>query len=62
MLLLPPIDTLIDKAENPYKLAVLVGKRANELYSTLSEEEKEKKQVVSRAVEEYNTGKIVEKK
>lgn len=62
MLLLPPIDNLIEKAGNPYKLAVMVGKRATDLYSSLSEEEKEKKQVVTRAVDEFNEGKIVEKK
>lgn len=62
MLLLPPIDSLIDKAGNPYKLAVMVGKRASELYTSLSEEDKEKKPVVSRAVDEFNEGKIVEKK
>ena len=62
MLLEPPIDNLVAKAGNPYKLAVLVGKRASELYITLSEEEKEKKPVVSKAVDEFYLGKIVEKK
>ena len=62
MLLEPPIDNLVAKAGNPYKLAVLVGKRAAELYNTLSEEEKEKKPVVSKAIEEFHNGKIIEKK
>lgn len=55
MLLDPPIDKLIKKVGGPYKLAVLVGKRAKYLQQTLTEEEKEQKKEVSRAVEEvYN--------
>lgn len=62
MLLEPPIDELVDKAEgNPYKLAVLVGKRAKQLDKDLTDEEKEKEEVVTRAVEEFYTGEIVEK-
>ncbi len=62
MLLEPPIDELVEKAEgNPYKLAVLVGKRAKQLDKDLTDEEKEKEEVVTRAVEEFYAGEIVEK-
>lgn len=62
MLLHPPIDELVKEADgNPYKLAVLVGKRAKSLDKDLPETEKEKETVVTRAVNEYYTGKIVEK-
>jgi len=62
MLLEPPIDELVKEADgNPYKLAVLVGKRAKELDKDLTDEEKEKQEVVTRAVNEYYTGEIVEK-
>ena len=62
MLLEPPIDELVDKAEgNPYKLVVLVGKRAKQLDKDLTDEEKEKEEVVTRAVEEFYAGEIVEK-
>lgn len=63
MLLEPPIDELVKEANgNPYKLAVIVGKRAKELDKELSDEDKEHQEVVTRAVNEYYTGKIVEKK
>lgn len=63
MLLEPPIDELIKESNgNPYKLAVIVGKRAKDLDKDLTDEDKEKEQVVTRAVNEYYTGKIVEKK
>lgn len=58
MLLDPPIDKLISKAGGPYKLAVLVGKRAKYLQQTLTEEEKEQKKEVSRAIEEVYNDKI----
>lgn len=62
MLLEPPIDELVREADgNPYKLAVLVGKRAKELDKDLTDEDKEKQEVVTRAVNEYYTGEIVEK-
>ena len=62
MLLEPPIDELVKEADgNPYKLAVLVGKRAKELDKDLTDEEKEKQEVVTRAVHEYYAGEIVEK-
>jgi len=62
MLLHPPIDELVKKADgNPYKLAVMVGKEAKNLDKSLPEAEKEKETVVTRAVNEYYTGKIVEK-
>ncbi len=62
MLLEPPIDELVEKAEgNPYKLAVLVGKRAKQLDKDLTDEEKEKEEVVTRAVNEFYDGEIVEK-
>ena len=41
MLLEPPIDTLIKKVGNPYKLAVLVSKRAKYLQKTEPEEVRE---------------------
>ncbi len=61
MLLEPPIDELVEKAGNPYKLAVLVGKRAKQLDKDLTDEEKEKEEVVTRAVNEFYDGEIVEK-
>ena len=62
MWLEPPIDELVEKAEgNPYKLAVLVGKRAKQLDKDLTDEEKEKEEVVTRAVNEFYDGEIVEK-
>ncbi len=59
MLLEPPIDELVEKMGNPYKLAVIVGKRAKFLSETLSEEEKVIKPEVTRAVEEVENGTIV---
>ena len=60
MLLEPPIDKLVKKVGNPYKLAVLVGKRAKYLQRTLTEQEKEQQKEVSRAVNEVYEGKVVE--
>jgi len=60
MLLEPPIDKLVQKVGNPYKLAVLVGKRAKYLQRTLTEQEKEQQKEVSRAVNEVYEGKVVE--
>lgn len=62
MLLEPPINELVNKAGNPYKLAVLVGKRATYLDKELSEVDKEEKTPVTRAVSEFYDGTIVEKK
>ncbi|MCI5497140.1 MAG: DNA-directed RNA polymerase subunit omega [Firmicutes bacterium] len=59
MLLEPPIDELVEKMGNPYKLAVIVGKRAKFLNETLTEEQKEEKPEVTRAVEEVDNGTIV---
>lgn len=59
MLLEPPIDELVEKMGNPYKLAVIVGKRAKFLNETLTEEEKEAIPEVTRAVDEVNEGTIV---
>lgn len=59
MLLEPPIDELVNKMGNPYKLAVIVGKRAKYLNETLSEEEKEAIPEVTRAVTEVHNGNIV---
>ena len=59
MLLEPPIDELVSKVGNPYRLAVVVGKRAKYLNETLTEEEKEQKPEVTRAVDEVNDGTIV---
>ena len=60
MLLEPPIDELVKKVgSNPYKLAVLVGKRAKDLSEELSEEEKEAIPEVTRAVSEVYNGVIV---
>lgn len=59
MLLEPPIDELVNKVGNPYRLAVVVGKRAKYLNETLSEEEKEAIPEVTRAVDEINDGTIV---
>lgn len=59
MLLEPPIDELVNKMGNPYKLAVVVGKRAKYLSEVLTEEEKETKPEVTRAVDEVSEGTIV---
>ena len=59
MLLEPPIDELVGKMGNPFKLAVIVGKRAKFLSETLTEEQKEEKPEVTRAVEEVDNGTIV---
>ena len=59
MLLEPPIDKLIKQVGNPYKLAVLAGKRAKFLQRTLSEEELNESPEVSRAVQEIYDGKVV---
>ncbi len=59
MLLEPPIDKLIKQVGNPYKLAVLAGKRAKFLQRTLTEEELNKIPEVSRAVQEIYDGKVV---
>lgn len=59
MLLEPPIDELVNKMGNPYKLAVVVGKRAKYLSEVLTEEEKEAKPEVTRAVDEVSEGTIV---
>ena len=45
MLLEPPIDVLVKKVGNPYKLAVLVSKRAKELLLNKSEFFKEHQRV-----------------
>lgn len=59
MLLEPPIDALIKKVGNPYKLAVIVSKRAKLLQQSLTEKEKEDCPEVTRAVNEVYTGKII---
>lgn len=59
MLLDPPIDNLVNKVGNPYKLAVLVGKRAKYLQRNLSEEQKKEITVVTRAVNEVNEEKVI---
>ena len=59
MLLEPPIDELVEKMGNPYRLAVVVGKRAKFLNETLSDEEKEAIPEVTRAVDEVDDGTIV---
>ena len=59
MLLEPPIDELVGKMGNPFKLAVIVGKRAKFLSEALTEEQKEEKPEVTRAVEEVDNGTIV---
>ena len=59
MLLEPPIDELVEKVGNPYKLAVVVGKRAKFLSETLTEEEKEAIPEVTRAVDEVDNGSII---
>lgn len=59
MLLEPPIDNLVKKVGNPYKLAVLVGKRAKYLQKKLTEEERLLSPEVSRAVKEISKDEIV---
>lgn len=59
MLLEPPIDELVNKVGNPYKLAVVVGKRAKYLNEILTEEDKEAIPEVTRAVDEVHEGTIV---
>lgn len=59
MMLEPPIDNLTKKIGNPYKLAVLVGKRAKFLQRKLTEEELTEKPEVTRAIEEVAKGEVV---
>lgn len=59
MLLEPPIDSLVEKVGNPYKLAVIVGKRAKFLNESLTEEEKEAVPEVTRSINEVNDGVVV---
>lgn len=59
MLLEPPIDELVNKVGNPYRLAVVVGKRAKFLNETLTEAEKEQVPEVTRAVDEVHEGTII---
>ena len=59
MLLEPPIDSLVEKVGNPYKLAVVVGKRAKFLNESLTEEEKEAVPEVTRSINEVNDGVVV---
>lgn len=59
MMLEPPIDELVEKVGNPYKLAVLVGKRAKFLSETLPVEELEAEPEVTRAVDEVDKSIIV---
>jgi len=59
MMLEPPIDELVNKIGNPYRLAVVVGKRAKFLSETLTEEEKETIPEVTRAVDEVDNGTII---
>ena len=61
MLLEPPIDQLIAKVGNSYKLAVMVSKRAKTLQQTLTETEREEIPEVTRAVYEVYNGKIISK-
>ena len=61
MLLEPPIDQLTAKVGNPYKLAVMVSKRAKTLQQTLTETEREEIPEVTRAVYEVYNGKIISK-
>lgn len=60
MLLEPPIDALIKKVGNPYKLAVIVGKRARYLSRVMTEEEKNACPEVTTAVNEVYSGRVVE--
>lgn len=61
MLLEPPIDALVKKVGNPYKLAVIVSKRAKLLSQNLTEKQKEEIPEVTRAVNEVFSGEIVGK-
>ncbi len=61
MLLEPPIDALVKKVGNPYKLAVIVSKRAKALQQSLTEQEREEIPEVTRAVNEVYTCKIISK-
>lgn len=62
MLLYPPIDKLTEKFDNPYKLAVVVGKRARYLNKTneftTDEEERNEIKPVTQAVIEVFEDKI----
>ena len=60
MMLEPPIDDLVKKVGNPYALAVMAGKRARQLQSTLTEEERIETPEVTRAINEIDSGKIIE--
>jgi len=58
MLLEPPISELLKKVDNIYRLAVIVGKRAKYLQTVLTDEEREIKKEVTRAIDEVYSGKI----
>ena len=58
MLLEPPISELLKKVNNVYRLAVIVGKRAKYLQTVLTDEEREIKKEVTRAIDEVYSGKI----
>lgn len=63
MLLEPPIDVLIEKVGNPYKLAVLAGKRSRVLQQKSEEEfQPLASPQVTKAIYEIYDGKIVEEK
>ncbi len=60
MLLEPPIDVLIEKVGNPYKLAVIIGKRSKILQQKSVEEfQPLASPKVTKAVYEIYNGKIV---
>ena len=60
MLLDPPIDALIEKVGNPYKLAVIVGKRSKILQQKVDDEfQPLASPQVTKAVKEVYSGKIV---
>ena len=52
---------LVKKVGNPYKLAVIVSKRAKTLQQSLTEQEREEVPEVTRAVNDVYTGKIISK-
>ncbi len=58
MMIEPPIDVLIKRIGNPYKVAVIVSKRALYLEKTMPKEERQGSIEVEKAINELYEGKI----
>ncbi len=58
MMIEPPIDALVKKVGNPYKLAVLVSKRALHLEKVMPKEERQGSIEVEKAVNDVYADKV----